>query len=140
MAQVHVADAQALGALRLHGGGDGAVGGAPGDDEQIAVGIAGRNSVGNVLDDGFDLGSAQANHFFVVQRFVVHVAGDVLLFQAADAMFEAGRAGNGPGTRQGLRIALVGQEAFGIGDEFHRESWEVCRRSGIRHGSAPLAR
>ena len=87
----------------LQRGGDGAVGRAPGDDQQIAIGVARRNHVGNVLNDGFDLGRAHANHFFVVQRLVVHVAGDVLLFQAADAVLEARRAGNGPGTRERLR-------------------------------------
>ena len=41
----------------------------------------------------------------MIERFVIDVAGDVLLFEAADAMLEAGRAGNGPGTREscGLR-------------------------------------
>ena len=109
--QMHVADAVALGALRLQRGGDRAVGRAPGDDQQIAVGIARGNHIGNVLRDGFDFGRAQAHHFFVVQRFVVHVAGDVLLFQAADAMLKAGRAGNGPGARESLGIALVGHES-----------------------------
>ena len=97
MAQMHVADAVALCALRFERGGDRAVGGAPGDDQQIAVGIARGNDVGNVLGDGFHFGGAQAHHFFVVQRLVVHVAGDVLLFQAADAVLEPGV----PGMAQG---------------------------------------
>src|SRR6476646_8061878 len=100
MAQVNVADAVAEFALGLDGGGDRAVGGAPGDDQQIAVGIAFGNDVWNVLRDGFDFGGADANHFFVIERFVIDVTGDVLLFEAADAVFEAGSAGNGPGARE----------------------------------------
>src|SRR5262249_56869906 len=95
--------------------GDGAVRGAPGDNEQVAVGIAYRNDVRNILRDGFDFGCADANHFFVVQGLVVDVPGDVLLFKAADAVFKAGSAGNGPGARQRIGIAAVGPAVGSIG-------------------------
>ena len=73
---------------------------APRDNEQIAVGIASGNDVRDILDDGFDFCGANANHVFVVQRFVVDVASDVLFFEATDAMFETRRAGDGPRTRE----------------------------------------
>ena len=120
MAQVDVADAVAKFALGIDRCGDGTMSGAPGDDEQVAVGIAGRDDIGNVLRDGFDLGRANTNHFFVVQRLVVDVAGDVLLFEAADAMFKAGSAGNGPGARQRIGIAAVRLEVRWVGRELRR--------------------
>ena len=39
---------------------------------------------------------ANAHHIFMVQRFVVDVAGDVLFFESANAVFEAGCSWNGP--------------------------------------------
>ena len=66
-----------------------------------------------------DFFGAQANHVFVVQRLVVHVAGDVLFFEAADAVLESRRAGNGPGARERLGIAPVGLETLRIGFEVH---------------------
>ena len=98
-----VADAPPLGALRPKGGGDRAVGRAPADEQQLAVGIAVRDGVGNVLDHGLDLGGAQADHLLVVQGLVVDVAAAVLLLEAADAVLEAGRARDRPGAGQRLR-------------------------------------
>src|SRR5579862_8777369 len=121
MAQMDVADAMAEFALRFYGGGDGTVRGAPGDDEQVAIGIALGDDVGNVLSDGLDFRGADANHLFVIERFVVDVAGDVLFFQAADAVFEARRAGDGPGAREGFRIAAIGLEVHRVGGERHLE-------------------
>src|SRR5579864_17488 len=112
MAQMNVADLAALGALRVHSGGDGSMRRAPRDNQQIAVRIAGRLDFRNVLRDGRDLRGADAHHFFVVQRLIVDVAGDILLFEAADAVLEPRRARHGPGTRQRLRIALVRQVAI----------------------------
>ncbi len=68
----------------------------------------------------------------MVQRFVIDVAGDVLLFQAADAVFEAGSSGNGPRARQRVRIAAVGFEVHGVGRKFHFEI-----RDGVEIGNAP---
>src|SRR5438132_3344935 len=105
---MNVTDAMAERALRFHRGGDSAVSRAPRDNKQIAVGIASGNDVRDILDDGFDFCGANANHVFVVQRFIVDVAGDVLFFEPADAVFEAGRARNGPWTRESVRIATIG--------------------------------
>src|SRR6266481_4993960 len=119
MAQMDVTDTVAQFALRFHGGGDGAVSGAPRYDQQIAFEVACGNDVRNVLDDGFDFCGANANHVFVVQRLVVDVASDVLFFQAADTVFETGSAGNCPRTRESVRIAAIRFEVHGIGRKFH---------------------
>lgn len=74
MAQMNVADAPACPSLRCEGGSDGAVRGAPSNDQQIAIGIAGRNSVGNILHDGFNFRRAQTDHRLVVERLVIDVA------------------------------------------------------------------
>src|ERR1700682_2816437 len=108
MAQVHVADPISLGARRLEPRGNSAVGRAPGDDQQVAVGIAGRNYFRNILSDTLDFGCANSNHLFMVHRFVVDVTGDVLLLDPADAVFETGRTWNRPWAGQSLRVALIG--------------------------------
>src|SRR5580658_2003 len=120
IAQVDMADAVAFLAHGFHGGGDWSGCRTPGDDQQIARRIAFGNDFGNILRNPFDFFGAGANHVFVVQRLVVDVAGDVLLFDAADAMLEAGGAGNGPRAREGGRITLVREKAFGIRLKVHR--------------------
>src|SRR5579859_1942220 len=47
----------------------------------------------------------------MVERLVVDVAGNVLLFEATDAVLEPRSAGNRPRTRESFGIALVGQVA-----------------------------
>ena len=47
----------------------------------------------------------------VVGGVVVDVAGDVLLLDAADAVFEAGRAGDRPVSRERLGVTLIRHEA-----------------------------
>src|SRR5690242_21275549 len=100
---MEMANLAASGASRLDGRGDGARGRPPGNDEQVAGGIAFRLYIRNVLDDGGNFCGADAHHVFVVQRFVVHVASAVLFFEAADAVLEAWGAGERPRTRQSLR-------------------------------------
>src|SRR5208337_2813579 len=113
-----VADLVPLGALFLDGLDDRTVRGAPGNQQQVALGIYRWHHIGNVLADGFHFRGADAHHFFVVQRLVVDIAGDFLFFDAADAVLQAWRAGNGPRPRQRLRIALIGEKADRIGGEF----------------------
>ena len=125
VAQMHVADFAAFFALGVHGGGDGTVGGTPGDDQKIAGGIAFRNYFGNILGDAGNFFGSGADHVFVIQRLVVDVAGDVLLFDAADAMFEAGGTGDGPGARESIGIPLVRLEADGIGFVRHWKFGQV---------------
>ena len=90
---------------------------------------------------GFDFRGAQANHVLVVERLVVDVAGDVLLFEAADAMLESRRAGNGPRPRERCRdCAGTAGNPSGIRFEMHRNFGQVSETVGIFHGSAPFAR
>src|SRR4029077_13109054 len=119
VAKVQMTDLAALGALRFHGLRDGAVGGTPGNDEEVAFGIAGRQHVGNVLNDGIDFRGTNANHVLVVQRLVVDVAAYVLFFQAANTVLEAFGARNGPGTGECVGIPLVGHEALWIRSELY---------------------
>ena len=129
---MNVPDAVTEFALRFYRRGDGSMRGAPGDDQQIAVGISRGHDVGNILGDGFNFCSANANHVFVIERFVVDVAGDVLFFQTADAVFEPRRSGNGPGARESIGIAAVGFEVDRIGRKLHFEI-----RNGFEIGNAP---
>src|SRR5262245_57262357 len=110
-----MADAVAEFTLSVYRGGDGAMRGAPCDDEKVAVGIAGWQDVRNVLRDGFGFCGAHPNHFFVVKRFVVDVAGDFLFFEAADTVLEAGSPGDGPRARESIRIAAIGLEVAWVG-------------------------
>ncbi len=109
MAQVHVTDLAPGCALRVHRGGDRAMRRAPRYDQQVAMIVAGGDNIRNVLHDRRDFSGADAHHVFVVQRFVVDVAGDILFFQATDAVLQSGRSGDRPRPRQRVRIAFVGQ-------------------------------
>ena len=99
--------------------------------------------VRNILRDALYFFGARANHVLVIQWFVVDVAGDVLLFDAADAMFEAWSAGNGPGARESVRIALVWLKAFGICFKVHgdlpgdRRPWELSTARRRSRDSRP---
>ncbi len=87
------------------------------------------------MPDRFNFGGAHPHHGFVIQRFVVHVAGGFLLFDAADAVLQAWRAGNGPRPCQGLWIALVREKALRVGGELHRDFRDLVHR-----GDAPWLR
>src|ERR1700680_3013898 len=100
-----------LRARRLKPCSNSAVGRPPRNDQQVAVGIAGRNYFGNILSYAFDFGRANSNHLFMVHRFVVDVTGDVWFLDPADAMLESGCARNRPWAGQSLRVALVGQKS-----------------------------
>ena len=108
MAQMHVADSAALGSLRIQRGGDRTVRRAPGHDQQIASGSPIGHDVGNVLRDRRHFRRAQAHHLLVVQRLVVDVAGDVLLFESADAVLKPGV----PGIAHG-RASVSGSRRYG---------------------------
>ena len=56
----------------------------------------------------------------MIERIVVNVAGDVLFFDAADAMLETGRSRNGPWPRERCGIAAIRMKIFGVGFEMHR--------------------
>src|SRR5438477_7666268 len=127
-----VADACPEFALGFYGGGDGAVRRTPRHDQQVAFGIAYGNDIRNILDDGFDFRGADANHVFVVQWFIVDVAGHVLLFQAADAVFEAGSSGYRPGAGQSVWITAIRFEVHRIGRKFHFKVGD-----GVEVGNSP---
>src|ERR1700682_1517720 len=114
---MEMADGVTLGALGVDGGSDCAVSRTPGNDEQFAFLVSDGGKIGNVLRDGGHFGGANVNHIFVIERLVIDVAGAVLFFEAADAVFETGISGDSPGTRESFRIAFVRSEAFGIGGE-----------------------
>ncbi len=111
--------------------------GTPGDDEQIAGRIAFGNDFRNILRDAGDFFGADADHVLVVERLVIDVAGDVLLFDAADAVFEAGSAGNGPGASERFRIALIRLKAFRDrfrnAPEFREDLQRTGRAKARRH-------
>ena len=97
----------------LHRRLDRAPGGAPADDQQIGVFVALDLCERDVLGDAGDLRSTEHDHALVVVGVVADVARPVLLLDAADAMHEAGRAGNGPRTSEGLRVAQERPELGG---------------------------
>ena len=103
-----------LGLHFAHGRGTGAVGAAPARDQQLALGRAIDGLRGNVQGDVGHLLGPQIDHVLVVRRLVIDVAGDVLLFQAADAVHQARRAGNRPRAGQAL-VAGVGMEHVAVG-------------------------
>src|ERR1700741_276518 len=119
IAEMEMANFAAFFALSLDRLGNRAKRGTPGNDQKVTVRIAIWHHVRDVLCDGIDLCGTDAHHVFVVQRLVIDIAGDVLLFQAADAVFESRRARNGPGPRQSLGIALVGMETIGVRGEMN---------------------
>src|SRR5205085_6355667 len=69
----------------------------------------GRERVG----DPVDLGLTDPDHEVVVGRVVGDVAVTVALLQAADPVLQAGGAGDGPRTGQGLLVAQVGPVLLG---------------------------
>src|SRR5437773_1929993 len=96
---------------------DRAVGAAPADDQQLALGRPEDLERGYFPDDAGDLARAHADHLLVVGGRVAHVAGQVLLLEPADAVLEVGRAGDDPRAREGLLVAPVGEEAARLGAE-----------------------
>ena len=114
VAQVDLRDVVAGLADAAHAGADRAVRRAPADHQHLrlarrVVDLERRQRVG----DPVDLGLAGADHQVVVGRVVGDVAGAVALLEAADAVLEARRAGDGPRPGQGLLVAQVGPEVLG---------------------------
>ena len=71
----------------------------------------------------------------------------VALLEPADAVLEAGGAGDRPRAGQGLGVALVGPElgvvaraVVLLGGEGRVDDRQLVDGSGMRHGSEPLAR
>ena len=87
----------AFGLHVMDGGRTCAVGAAPAHDQQVAacraVDFLRRKFVGDVRH----FRGPRVDHVLMVVRIVVHIAGDILLFQAADAVFEAGVPGKAQG-------------------------------------------
>ena len=87
-------------------------GAAPAQDEELAVGGAVHVLQGDMVGDAGDLSGAIHHHLVMVGRGVIDVAGILGFFDAADAMLQAGRARNGPGT-SALFITQVVFETIG---------------------------
>jgi hypothetical protein len=69
--------------------------------------LAAQVELADLLGHARDLVGAGVDHPLVVVRRVGDVAGQAVLLDAADAVLEAGGAGDGPGPGQGRRVALV---------------------------------
>src|SRR5690606_33087605 len=128
VAEVEVAHAATALAELLDRLADGAVGGAPADDEHVALALAllerrGREDLPDVLH----LLGAGERHLVVVRRVVGDVTRVRILLDAADAVLEARRAGLGPHARERLGVALERREALGIGVVFHLDRLELAR-------------
>ena len=102
----------------LHPGGDGAVGGAPADDQHLGAVLVVDLGRRDVVGDAGDLGRPQAGHPLVVGAVVGDVARAVGLLQTADPVLQTGHAGRRPRSGQRLLVPDVGPEdlgAVGIG-------------------------
>ena len=97
VAQVGVRDGEAARPEPLHRAPDRAVGGAPAQDQEVALVGAVDVQRRDVLRDPGDLRVAQDGHPVVVLRVVADVAEDVGLLEPADPVLEA-RASRGPPT------------------------------------------
>ena len=85
-------------------------------------------------------GGADAHHVLVIQRLVVHVAGDVLLLQAADAVFESRCARERPTGAPACpdRACRAGNLQDRVANFTGMPG--ISSTFGMRQGSAPLAR
>ena len=86
---------------------------------------------------------ARTHHVVVIVRLVRDVAGHVLLLDAADAMLEPRRPRAAPRAARASAVADVGEEPLALvrlGREGRPGSRAASPRSGISHGSEPLAR
>ena len=114
VAQVHLRHVVAGLADAADAGADRAVRRAPADHQHLAPRPDGSStsSGGSDVGDPVDLGLAGPDHQVVVGRVVGDVAVALALLEAADAVLEAGGAGDRPGPRQGLLVAQVGPEVL----------------------------
>ena len=116
-----------------HGGLDDAPGAAPAEDEEAGAFLVVELGAGDVVGDAGHLGRPQEAHALVVLGVVRDVAGPVLLLQTTDAVHEAGGAGDGPRTGQGLGVTQEGPEPVAVvllGGEGHRDVGQRRRPSG----------
>src|SRR5690606_12317019 len=111
-----------------HGGRDRAVRRTPAQHQDLGA-LSGRavrvvhHGVRHV--DPVHLGLAGAHHVVVVGRVVADVAGAVLLLDAADAVLQAGRAGDGPRAGERALVALERPEHLGaVGQRVVRAAGE----------------
>src|SRR5690606_13390359 len=81
---------------------------APSDNGEMAGGVA-QSYLLVRHDDTIDLRFASVGHRLVVRRRIVDVAGLDVLFDPADAVHQARRAGLDPGARA-LLVAAVGKQ------------------------------
>src|SRR4051794_9069039 len=77
-----------------------AVSAAPTEHEQIPACGAIQFLWRNLVRHASDFVCPQVHHVLMVGWVVAHVAGDILLFEAADTVLQAGGPGNRPGARE----------------------------------------
>src|SRR5690606_37433979 len=83
---------------------------------------------GDVVGDVRHLPRPGVGHQLMIGGVVGDVAGVGVLLQAAESVFESRCPGNGPGTREGLEFAQIGEEAVvGVADggERYRDVGQV---------------
>ena len=102
---------------------------APADDEQLGAVLVVDVEVGDV--DAGHLGRPQRGHARVVGGVVADLAGDVLLLQAADAVRQAGRAGDRPRARA-VVVARVGHETGAVARRLREGGIDGGQRRRLR--------
>ena len=114
---------------------DRAVARAPAQDQELGVPVGVVDIDGwNIVGDLRHLGRPQVGHPLVVLGVVGDVAGDVLLLQATDPMFQARRTGNGPWTGQ-ILVSQVTHEPIVVVDL--RGEMRIDRRQRRKIRQAP---
>src|SRR6185295_140063 len=100
----------AVAARATNAGGNRPVGAAPGEHEQVGAVRIVDLELWNVVRDAGDLLGPQAGHQVMVLRVVGDVAGQILLLEAADPVFQARGAGDRPRAGQGLVVTHIWPE------------------------------
>ena len=115
-------------ALRLSGldrRGNSAIGTAPTHNQQLA--LLGPFHFGrrNLLRDFRHLLMPDAHHLFVVGRSVADIAGQIILFNAADTVLKTRCSRFDPRSGQGFFIPQIGKEALRISPKLDRDTGQV---------------
>src|SRR5260370_42561597 len=94
--------------------GEGPKGPAPADDQQIPLLRPADSQIRDFVGDVGDLLGTGLDHVLVVGGIVAHISGNVLFFQAADAVLQSRGARSCPLPDEAV-VALVRQETRGAG-------------------------
>src|SRR6185503_2836931 len=105
---------------------------APTEDEQIPALGSEHLGLGDLARDAGDLPRTRPDHLLVVHGRVAHVAGDVIVLEAPDAVLETGRTGYYPRARERRLVAQIREVALRIRAEGHGDGQE-----GVEIGNEP---